>query len=142
MTDGVGGAQSKYDDVHTANLNVDLTDLTPTAPEYDPNGATPADKFPKKDVGEALIVAPKDNGDYDMRVTIKQDVPLSWINTNDLTTKEVTYDLTIKAPDGGFKVNTSYNVILTVYSLQRIEVIAVITPWADNADDIEIGGDQ
>lgn len=125
--------QQKYDDIHTINRNENLIALSPTIPDIDLNTTT--------DVGEALIVAPNDQ-DYEMMVTVQQDVPTSWSNPTDLTTKETEYPLTIKAPAGGFKVNTSYNIILTVYSLERIEVIAVVTAWDETHKPIDIGKDE
>lgn len=131
--------KDKYDTDAHKMLNENLITLTPTAPALD--GTNPTTVFPQTPVGEALIVAPKETGDYEMKVTIQQDVPTSWENPTALTTKEIEYPLTIKAPTDGFKVNYSYNIILTVYGLERIEVITVITPWEDNHDPIVIGKD-
>ena len=130
--------QAKYEAI-TNNAKEKLIALTPTAPIYDPNGADDAAKYPKIDVGEALIVAPKTE-DYKMKITIGQDVMTNWKTPSKLSYREETYDLTIKAPTDGFKVNTSYNVIITVYSFERIEVIAVINPW-EKGEDIAVGQD-
>lgn len=133
--------KAKYDPTAKELLNEKLIPLHPTAPSTNLAETT--------NVGEALIVAPKTEADpgtqeiaYDMKVTIEQDVPTSWNNPTAYSTKTIEYPLTIKAPAGGFKVNYSYNVILTVYGLERIEVITVITPWEDTHNPIVIGADN
>ena len=134
LTTGVDGGQSKYD-IFTGNeaLKENLIDLTPVAAKIAPAGAQ---------VGEALIVAPKD-GDYVMEVTIQQRVITNWKTPTQPTydNKETTFRLNIKKPDGGFKINNSYEIQLTVYSFQRIEVITKITPWVVDASDIDLGQD-
>ena len=75
-----------------------------------------------------------------MKVALEQNVPTNWNTPTVRTPKTQEYELEIKAPDGGFKQNTSYNIILTVYGLERIEVIAVVEPWGDGGN-IEVGQD-
>jgi hypothetical protein len=75
-----------------------------------------------------------------MKVTVVQNVPTNWNTPLVTTEKEQSYDLVINAPNGGFLQNTSYNVILTVYGLERIDVVAVITPWNDGGN-LEVGED-
>lgn len=141
-TDG----KAKYKELTAKEqLNEQLIAVTPTAPTWD-NTAAAGKKSVPKAIGEALIVAPKgaatavETTEYKMRVTVVQKKRDNWNSTaeNDV---EVPYELTIKSPGGGFKINYSYNIILTVYSLERIEVIAEITPWIQDADDINYDPD-
>lgn len=140
------------------DVNVDneqLQDLTPTAPGIDDTKTTPADRYPTKRVGEAIILspgeysAPATANDYaaastaslKMKVKLGQKVPTNWNTPNDREERLQDLDLEIKAPTGGFKQNTSYNIILTVYGLERIEVIAVVQPWVDGGS-IGVGADN
>lgn len=142
--------QAKYD----AAENEQLVALTPTAPGIDENESTPADRYPAKRVGESIILSP---GAYTasttpgvnaagsatelkLKVKVAQKVPTNWTDPTARNEKEQDLDLVIAAPTGGFLQNTSYNIILTVYGLERIEVIAVITPWEDGGN-IAVGQD-
>jgi hypothetical protein len=146
----VGDVQGDFTEVTTTGFvavgadvaNYNLTNLTPTAPTT-ANGTD----FDEVKVGEALIVAPKDEA-YKMRVSVAQNVKTNWDGTID--TKEMTYELDIPAPtddpgtdedESGFQANTSYKVILTVYGFERIVVTTEIIPWAEG-DDIEVGQDD
>lgn len=121
--------------------NKQLITLSPTMPEYDPEGANDEAKFKKTPVGEALIVAPSAE-DYQVKVTVEQNVRTSWANNNNTEPKEQTFDLTITAPNGNFKQNYSYDIVLTVYDFKRIEVHTVIMPWDNVATPIEVGADE
>ena len=132
--------------------NEKLIALTPTSPEGTLSGTT-FNSDPKL-IGESIILSP---GAYDangvaqtgdaatekirMKVTLAQYVPTNWNHPDFLTEKAQEYELDIKAPAEGFKQNTSYNVKLTVYGLERIEVIAVVEPW-DDGGNIEVGADD
>ena len=142
--------QAKYD----AADNEQLVALTPTAPGIDGTKTTAADRYPAKRVGESIILSPgayaapaanATNGagsatSLKMKVRVAQNVPTNWTDPDARSPKEQDLDLVINAPTGGFLQNTSYNIILTVYGLERIEVIAVITPWEQGAD-IPVGQD-
>ena len=144
--------KAKYD---LANVdNKQLIALTPTAPGIEPTETTPASRFPAKRVGESIILSP---GTYaepaiatanakgsatslKLKVKVAQKVPTDWDDPDVRTEKEQDLDLVIAAPGAGFCQNTSYNIILTVYGLERIEVIAVVQPW-DDGGNIEVGQD-
>ena len=144
--------QAKYD---LANVdNKQLIALTPTAPGIVASETTPASRFPAKRVGESIILSP---GSYaepatatanakgsatslKLKVKVAQKVPTNWNTPDARTEKEQDLDLVINAPTEGFCQNTSYNIILTVYGLERIEVIAVVQPW-DDGGNIEVGQD-
>ncbi len=146
--------QGKYTIVANTE-NEDLVALTATAPGID-DTKTDATRYPQKRVGESIILSPgayTANADptiaaagsaqsLKMKVTVSQTVPTNWDPAVSAPTeKEQSYDLVINAPSGGFLQNTSYNVILTVYSLERIDVVAVITPWNDGGN-ISVGEDE
>lgn len=127
------------------NPNTDLVALTQVAPGYYADGADNAEKFYYKQVGEALLVSLPvssenfaDVDDYEMKVTLTQRVKTNW----DGTISDYTIDpipVTIPKPEGGFKANTSYNVNLTLYGVERIDVYTTITPWEAGAPiDLEI----
>jgi hypothetical protein len=139
--DALSPAQQADYALTTDNVWANLVPLTPTMPTYD--GTT----FDEVEVGEALIVAPSTE-DYEMKVTISQDVPTNWNTPLVLTTKTQTYDLVIPVPAAvlpattpAFVANTSYKVILTVYGFERIQVTTKIIPWTVGAD-IPVGGDD
>ena len=115
--------------------NKNLIPLTPTSPSVNDGPV-----FPETPIGEALIVAPKEEGDYEMKVSVTQTVKDNW-NNDDTRNLEHTYELTIPAPEGGFEANTSYKVILTVYGFERIQVNTEIIPWDEAARPIEVGQD-
>ena len=128
--------QGKYDLLGAANVNSYLCDLTPTYPNVVETESGAA-RYPETPIGEAIILSPS-TADISMKVNVSQKVKTNWDGTTD--DKEQTYPLTINAPDGGFKPNTSYKVILTVYGFERIEVHTVIVPWEEGAT-IPVGQD-
>ena len=158
LVDGIG--QAVYNTLSTAGkakyvvdnsinyANQNLIALTPTYPD--------TDLAKTKKVGESIILSP---GTYDangvaqsgtplantaklrMKVALEQNVPTNWNNPTVRVPKTQEYELDIKAPDDGFKQNTSYNIILTVYGLERIEVIAVVEPWGDGGN-LNVGQDD
>jgi hypothetical protein len=136
-----GGASEKFlliDD--KVAMNKKLVALDPTPAKW---GTTEAELNP---VGEALLVGPTDQDDlsYYLEVEVSQDLPTNWNPAQSIDKEQkVISKLRLKAPDAnGFLPNTSYNIILTVYSLERIEVIAIVTPWEQAADDVNVGGDE
>ena len=145
--------KAKYTEVANVD-NKQLIALTPTAPGIEASETTPASRFPAKRVGESIILSP---GSYaepatatanakgsatslKLKVKVAQKVPTDWNHPDVRTEKEQDLDLVIAAPSAGFCQNTSYNIILTVYGLERIEVIAVVQPW-DDGGEIEVGQD-
>lgn len=95
--------------------------LTPAADPSDPAVFT-ADKLT---VGEALLVKPNE-ASYKMIVFISQKV-----NTgagSEIRKDKIEADL---APTTGFLANHSYEVTITVYGLEEIEVNVTLTPWED-----------
>lgn len=138
LPDDVDGDENSKNDyvAINPNANYNLIALTKTCPiltqDYD------ADHLEETPVGEALIVAPSATN-YNMKVNVEQIVETNWITSNPQA-KEMAYDLEIPAPDGGFKANTSYKVVLTVYGFERIKVTTMIIPWEEGAP-INVGQD-
>ena len=131
--------RDKYDELTPAQaLNENLIALSPTPAKWD----TTNDKAELNQVGEALIVGPTDRNDesYYLEVDIAQDLPQNW-STGATKTETTNSKLLIKKPADGWEINKSYNIILTVYSLERIEVHTVITPWDQYVDDLTVGQD-
>ena len=143
---------AKYEAIDNPK-NEKLIDLTPTSPTGTLSGETFTPSATPTPVGESIILSP---GAYDangvaqtgtaatdkitMKVTLAQNVPTNWNHPTFLTEKTQQYELDITAPTGGFKQNTSYNIKLTVYGLERIVVIAEVEPWIDGGN-IEVGQD-
>lgn len=159
MTDA---GKAKYTELGSNNMNNTLIALTPTSPELklDATDDTDADvanhRHQQTPVGESIILCP---GEYTeaptgtetnyattteklvMRVKIAQNVPVSWQDPTVLKEKTQEYELEIPKPTGGFKQNTSYNIVLTVYGLERIQVMTVVQPWEDGGS-IDVGADE
>lgn len=143
---------AKYEAIDNPK-NEKLIDLTPTSPTGTLSGETFTPSATPTPVGESIILSP---GAYDangvaqtgtaatdkitMKVTLAQNVPTNWNHPTFLTEKTQQYELDITAPAGGFKQNTSYNIKLTVYGLERIVVIAEVEPWIDGGE-IPVGQD-
>lgn len=137
-----------------ADGTLDNTGLatTPVVPKYPHGNANiPADD-PDTDgtlVGEPVMFFP--NGDITLSIDLKQYVK----DTENETTGEIVYTtleklnnpLTIEQAkiSGAVKTFTpgaSYNVYITIYGFERIEISAVLTAWTEGGDietDIEDG---
>ena len=135
--------------------NAQLVTLTPKAVEgTSPNYSTDAITSDPEQIGEALIIAPNattDGTTYEgetlkMHVTVAQMVPTDWRYPYQLNEKEQTYELTIPLPkvnsaNDAFRINHSYNVNLTIYSLERIQVLTTVSEW-ENGGNRQVGGDD
>lgn len=71
--------------------------------------------------GEALLVSPEK--EYIMHIVLHQ-MPVG-------TDKEMsnTFEVPVRTGAGAFLAGSSYNVNITLYGMQRIDVNAVLTPW-------------
>ena len=54
---------------------------------------------------------------------------------------KLNYTATFKAPNGTFEAGKSYDINITVYGLEKIDVRATLTPW-ENGGSIDIDDDQ
>lgn len=73
--------------------------------------------------GEALLVSPEE--EYTMHIVLHQ-MPVG--TDEDMVN---TFDVVVKTGAGAFLAGSSYNVNITLYGMQRIDVNAVLTPWKD-----------
>lgn len=120
--------------------NAKLKELTQTPLTW---GATGGDKIR---LGEALLVAPGETS-YEMTIELEQNV---MVKAGDPTAgvapvyevKKLQFTHPIKI-DGttAFEAGNSYDVTVTVYGLQKIEVTATLTPWKDGGN-IDIDDDR
>lgn len=138
----------------TANNKLDPTKglIDPVVPKYPYEDANiPAQDPDAKgtQVGEPVMFFP--NGNIELSIDLKQYVEDTKDETsNTITYKEVekadnklTIDQTkISGQTKEFKPGASYNVYITIYGLEKIEVTAVLTAWENGGDigaDIEDG---
>ena len=127
------------------NPNSDLVTLQPVAPGYYAAGASEAEKFYYKQVGEALLVSKpvsytddfSDIERYYIRITLSQRVKTNWNGNIDTPPFDPVIH-SIPAPEGGFKENTSYTVNLTLYGTEQIDVYTTVNPWADGGAPIPV----
>ena len=147
----------------------EIGSLIPVAPKYHKD-YVPTGETGEAKVGESIMFLPVAAADgattlgTDKEIKLKIDLKqyLQKTNVEPGTTGEWGYEsqsaeVTIKAEhvkktDGSyadsFKAGESYNVYITIYGFERIEVSAELTPWKDGGDvdvDIEEGtskGDQ
>ena len=82
--------------------------------------------------GESIMVMP---GETSYEVTVKTTDPTITTAIND-----VVKEIKLSGEATAFKAGYSYNVVVTVYSLERVEVSATLTPWEDG-EEINIGQD-
>ena len=142
-----------------ANTDGDLDALTPTSPKaYDATAGNYDDEnYPQKTpVGESIMLLPGD-----ATITIEIDLSQLVVDTESLDGTPLTYaeksetlTATLNAKDikqsgtdtaankEQFLAGESYNINITVYSFQRIEVNAELTPWTDGGDINIAPGDQ
>lgn len=129
-----------------ADGTLDKTGLTttPIVPKYPYGHANiPADDPDEKgtQVGEPVMFFP--NGDITLSIDLKQYVK----DTENETTNEVIYKVleklnnpltidqtTISGAVKEFKPGASYNVYITIYGFERIEISAELTAWTEGGD--------
>ena len=119
--------------------NSTLKGLTPTALTWtsgEGEGAVgAADNIA---IGEALLVAPGVEK-YKLKVGLSQMVQKKVGEGKEPMTLE--YEADLIAPNGKFDKGTSYDVNITVYGLEKIDVTATLKPWLPG-DDINIDDDN
>ena len=87
--------------------------------------------------GEALLVSPEE--EYTMHIELLQNPIGTSVNDNPMSNK---FDVAIKntqVVDGNkvvvpFQAGSSYNIKITLYGIQRIDVNAVLTPWEQGGE--------
>ena len=149
LMSGVDQVNNAETGTQTPDGNLDA--LTPTSPlAYDANGTNYNETYPQKTpVGESIMLLPGD-------ATIEIEIDLSQLivdtesaadgNALTYTDKSETLTATLKASDikksglqesankTTFEAGESYTINITVYSYQRIEIDAELTPWEDGGE--------
>lgn len=110
-------------------------------------------KGDKKQVGEAMFVKPQADA-YKMNVCMTMTIREAWTETlADGSTKEhvalteevvLPLDLEVKNAQGEvvpFEAGKSYNVNVTIYGLEKVEVEVVLNAWVEGGD-INVGQDE
>lgn len=93
---------------------------------------TPVDNIDGVRIGEALLVAPQNEG-YVMEIELVQSVPTT--ASGDVSEETFNTPAVIKVPtSGAFEAGHSYNVQISVWGLEQIEVTATLTPWTSDED--------
>lgn len=83
-------------------------------------------------IGEALLVAPASS--YKMTIYISQELPISLDTKQGRKKISYSYSADITNIAKRFQAANSYNVILTLYGLQKIDVTTTLTPWTDGGN--------
>ena len=99
-----------------------------------------------KAIGEALLVAPQKKYwlevEYDASTVTAED----WIDNSEVTSSTGTYppitaDITRTTPTDVFEAGKSYNITITLYGPQRIEITTSLEPWTNVNEEISIVGE-
>jgi hypothetical protein len=101
--------------------------------------------YPKStQIGEALLVQPGVES-YDFEIYMTQTVPTSTDNSTPAKPWKNVYKTQIKpgTSDGTkFEAGTSYNVNITVWGLEEINVTTKLTKWEDANEPIVVNGED
>ena len=107
---------------NNGKINTTEPRLTPTGDQAPATGENDPDQ-----VGEGLLVIPAET--YTAQVTVKQEYDRNGNYITDTNEQTKTYnDVEINITDG-FKAGHSYDIIITVYSNQEINITATLTGW-------------
>ena len=121
--------------------------------KYKSNGATDAEKFVKTPIGESII-AP-DAQAYEVTIKLAQKLPKHDTTGSSLSQDDIDADMTemayntvkvvVRPPSTteehpAFLPGYSYNLLCTVYGLERIEITATLEPWKQG-EEIEVIGE-
>ncbi|MBP3844857.1 MAG: hypothetical protein J6E48_06950 [Prevotella sp.] len=139
---------SKLVDIVDPN-NTDYTTNGAVGLKYKSNGATDAEKFVKTPIGESII-AP-DAQAYEVTINLAQKLPQHETAGSTLTPGQIEADMTEMAYNTvkvvvrpsttePFLPGYSYNLLCTVYGLERIDITATLEPWKQG-EQIEVIGE-
>ncbi|WP_299271176.1 fimbrillin family protein [uncultured Prevotella sp.] len=112
-----------------------LTDIPLTWTTTPENAEGAADNIA---IGEALLVAPG-VAKYKLKVGLSQMVQKKV--GEEKQPMKLEYEADILAPNGKFEPGKSYDVNITVYGLEKIEVTATLKPWVEGGS-IDIDDDN
>lgn len=138
-----------------------LQELVPVAPTYPKNASNEPGYIESTPIGESMMFLPVENGSAEeivLSLNLLQVVKDTYDEVNDVTTtfpKESSSRISLKAAnvdadgDGlvgdvtAFEAGKSYNVYITIYSLEEIQITAQLTAWKDGGDvDLDIENDE
>lgn len=114
-----------------------LEKLSPLALEWD------ADNNEAKvlSIGEALLVSPGEVT-YPLTLDLEQNIVVKDDRNGNKETNLLKLQQNVNLPEveGGYKAGCSYDVTITIYGLEKIEVTATLNPWV-NGGNITIDDD-
>lgn len=119
-----------------STANDQLEDLDPVTLTWD----DAENKGVEHQIGEALLVAPGETV-YPLTIDLQQNVQT---NTGGSTTtpKQLQFKHNLTMGNGmKFEAGKSYEIVITVYGLEKIDVTATLVPWADGGK-IDIDDDR
>lgn len=91
------------------------------------------------EIGEALLVAPGETV-YPLIIDLQQEVQTNTSGTTTLHPLQFKHNLTM-GNGMKFEAGKSYEIVITVYGLEKIEVTATLVPWQDGGK-IDIDDDR
>lgn len=91
------------------------------------------------EIGEALLVAPGETV-YPLTIDLNQNVQTNTSGTNLDHPLQFKHNLTM-GNGQKFEAGKSYEIVITVYGLEKIDVTATLVPWADGGK-IDIDDDR
>lgn len=97
------------------------------------------DKGVEHEIGEALLVAPGETV-YPLTIDLNQNVQTNTSGTTTLHPLQFKHNLTM-GNGQKFEAGKSYEIVITVYGLEKIDVTATLVPWADGGK-IDIDDDR
>ena len=115
--------------------NDPLDDLLPVTLTWD----DVEDKGVEHEIGEALLVAPGETV-YPLTIDLNQNVQTNTSGTTTLHPLQFKHNLTM-GNGQKFEAGKSYEIVITVYGLEKIDVTATLVPWADGGK-IDIDDDR
>ena len=98
-----------------------------------------ADKGVEHQIGEALLVAPGETV-YPLTIDLQQNVQTNTSGTTTLHQLQFKHNLTM-GNGQKFEAGKSYEIVITVYGLEKIDVTATLVPWQDGGK-IDIDDDR
>lgn len=121
------------------NVTGDMQALTPYS-------LVAADITTPHPIGEALLVAPQEKYwievEYDATTLTNMDW---WDDSNGATSTDnypaITKDLERTTPGDVFEPGKSYNVTITLYGPEKIEITTTLEPWTNVVEDITVVGE-
>lgn len=143
-TDGDGLKDYQDPDIYTAlSLQERNAGAMQALTEYE---LTASEITTPKAIGEALLVAPQAKYwievEYDATTVTAED----WIDNSEVASSTGTYppitaDITRTTPTDVFEAGKSYNITITLYGPQRIEITTSLEPWTNVNEEISIVGE-